>query len=302
MNEPMTVPAVVRQPRAREFQLLTIADATTFASAVAKADGMIPRAYLGNPGKILACVLAGQELGVGPMASLRAFHIVEGKPVASYDFWIARLRAAGYRVEWPELSSERVTLRLTSPAGEVHTETWDKARAQAAGLWGGKDPWRKYPQTMLQARCVATAGRAFAGEVMFGCYESDEADAIRGDAPATPAVPVQAAEPQQRLAVAVGAPADADAAKVVAKAKEIADRCKAAGWNRDQLFAVMAECGVEARRLSECSLAQLDLIEGALQRALADADAAAKRDAEPAPSIKLRSEDVYPASSRYAGD
>ena len=87
-----------------------------------------------------------------------------------------------------------------------------------------------------------------------------------------------------------------------AKAKEIADRCKAAGWNRDQLFAVMADVGVEAKRLSECSLAQLDLIEGALQLALADADAAATRDAEPAPSIKLRNEDVYPASSRYAGD
>ena len=294
-----TVPAVVRQPRARDFQPLTISDATTFAQAVAKADGMIPRAYLGNPGKILACVLAGQELGVGPMASLRAFHIVEGKPVASYDFWIARLRAAGYRVEWPELSTERVTLRLTSPAGETHTETWDKARATAAGLWNGKDPWRKYPQTMLQARCVATAGRAFAGEVMFGCYEADEADALRGDAPAAPQAP---AEPQQRLAVAVGAPVDPDAAKIVAKARELADRCKAAGWNRDQLFAVMADAGVEAKRLSECSLAQLDMIEGAITLAMQDAQATAARDAEPAKPISLKAEHVYPRESRYAGD
>ncbi len=300
MTDTTNVPAVVRQPRARDFQPLTINDATTFAQAVAKADGMIPRAYFGNPGKILACVLAGQELGVGPMASLRAFHIVEGKPVASYDFWVARLRAAGYRVEWPELSTERVTLRLTSPAGETHTETWDKARATAAGLWNGKDPWRKYPQTMLQARCVATAGRAFAGEVMFGCYEADEADALRGDAPAAPQAPV---EPQQRLAVAVGVQADPDAAKVVAKARELADRCKAAGWNRDQLFAVMADCGVQAQRLSECSLAQLDMIDGALQLALADADATAAREtAAPAQPMRHDPAMVYPKESRYAGD
>jgi hypothetical protein len=295
----MTVPAVVRQPRARDFQPLTINDATTFAQAVAKADGMIPRAYLGNPGKILACVLAGQELGVGPMASLRAFHIVEGKPVASYDFWIARLRAAGYRVEWPELSTERVTLRLTSPAGETHTETWDKARAQAAGLWNGKDPWRKYPQTMLQARCVATAGRAFAGEVMFGCYEADEADALRGDVQAAPAAPQAPVEPQQRLAVAVGVQADPDAAKVVAKARELAERCKAAGWNRDQLFAVMADCGVQAQRLSECSLAQLDMIDGALQLALADTVATAAREES---RTLPPADSVYPRESRYAGD
>jgi hypothetical protein len=44
MTDATSGPAVVRQPRARDFQPLTISDATTFAAAVAKADGMIPRA------------------------------------------------------------------------------------------------------------------------------------------------------------------------------------------------------------------------------------------------------------------
>lgn len=292
MTDATSVPAVVRQPRARDFQPLTISDATTFAAAVAKADGMIPRAYLGNPGKILACVLAGQELGVGPMASLRAFHIVEGKPVASYDFWIARLRAAGYRVEWPQLTTEAVTLRLTSPAGEVHVETWDKARAQAAGLWGGKDPWRKYPQTMLQARCVATAGRAFAGEVMFGCYEQDEMHELARDPQAAP-VAQAPAEPKPPLITAT--PADPEAVEVANLARRIADRCKAAGVKRDELFALMREQEITKQRLSECTLVELQQIEGAIEAHLA-------MTTPPATPATPPMDSVYPTSSRYAGD
>lgn len=249
-----------------------------FAQAVVKADGMIPRAYLGNPGKILACVLAGQELGVGPMASLRAFHIVEGKPVASYDFWIARLRAAGYRVEWPQLTTEAVTLRLTSPNGETHVETWDKARAQAAGLWGGKDPWKRYPQTMLQARCVATAGRAFAGEVMFGCYEQDEMDELAGrrppqpeqSAPPTPA-PTTAAE---RIAAAVGGTVEAVtiAPEVAELAKQVAEGAKALHYTRDSFNSLMDRVSVPRQRLTQCSVEQLETLLDAL-RADRDADA-----------------------------
>ena len=252
-----STPALVRHRGA--VAALSIPEAMQFAEAVAKADGMIPRAYLGNPGKILACVLAGQELGVGPMASLRAFHIVEGKPVASYDFWIARLRAAGYRVEWPELSTERVTLRLTSPAGETHTETWDKARATAAGLWNGKDPWRKYPQTMLQARCVATAGRAFAGEVMFGCYEQDEMAEVAREPQAAP----QAPAPQtavERVAAAVVQATDAVTIdpEVATLAKRVGDLAKNLGYTREAFYEFLAKRDLPAQRLTSFTVAQLE--------------------------------------------
>lgn len=256
-----STPALVRHRGA--VAALSIPEAMQFAEAVAKADGMIPRSYLGNPGKILACIMAGQELGVGPMASLRAFHVVEGKPVASYDFWIARLRAAGYRVEWPELSTERVTLRLTAPNGETHTETWDKARAQAAGLWGGKDPWRRYPQTMLQARCVATAGRAFAGEVMFGCYETDEGYELRGDRPTAQPEHPQAPAPQtavERVAAAVVQATDATTIdpEVAGLAKRVGDLAKQLGYTREGFFEFLAKRDLPAQRLTSFTVAQLE--------------------------------------------
>ena len=256
-----STPALVRHRGA--VAALSIPEAMQFAEAVAKADGMIPRAYLGNPGKILACVLAGQELGVGPMASLRAFHIVEGKPCAAADFWVARLRAAGYRLDWLKRDNECVSLRLTAPDGSSITETWDKPKAVAAGLWNGKDNWRKYPQAMLSARCITSAGRALAGEVMFGCYELDEADEIAGRRqPAQPEQP-QAPAPQtavERVAAAVVQATDATTIdpEVATLAKRVGDLAKNLGYTREAFYEFLAKRDLPAQRLTSFTVAQLE--------------------------------------------
>jgi hypothetical protein len=254
-------PALVRHRGA--VAALSIPEALQFAEAVAKADGMIPRAYLGNPGKILACVLAGQELGVGPMASLRAFHIVEGKPCAAADFWVARLRAAGYRLDWITRENECVSLRLTAPDGSSITETWDKPKAVAAGLWNGKDNWRKYPQAMLSARCITSAGRALAGEVMFGCYELDEADEIAGRRQPAPAAAPQAPAPAtaaERVAAAIGGSVEAATIdpEVATLAKRVGDLAKNLGYSREAFFAFLAQRDLPAQRLTSFSVAQLE--------------------------------------------
>jgi hypothetical protein len=256
-----STPALVRHRGA--VAALSIPEAMQFAEAVAKADGMIPRAYLGNPGKILACVLAGQELGVGPMASLRAFHIVEGKPCAAADFWVARLRAAGYRLDWLTRENECVSLRLTAPDGSSITETWDRAKATAAGLWNGKDNWRKYPQAMLSARCITSAGRALAGEVMFGCYELDEADEIAGRRQPQQAEQPQAPAPQtaaERVAAAIGGSVDAVTIdpEVAGLAKRVGDLAKNLGYTREAFFDFLRQRDLPAQRLTSFSVAQLE--------------------------------------------
>lgn len=173
-----------QQPLALQRDVLhfgTLAEVMKFAEMIQHAKGAIPARFVGKPGEILATVMAGHELGIGPMASLRAFHVVEGSPVAHYSFWIARLKAAGYTVEWPHKSAERVTLKLTDQNGISAEETWDKTRAIKANLWNSKDNWKKYPEVMLAARCVTSLGRSFAAEVMFSAYELDEEKELRED-------------------------------------------------------------------------------------------------------------------------
>lgn len=175
-DSPESVPAVVSRPRLAAAPVLSFEEVRTFAQEIQSAEGLVPRHLLRQPMKIVATVLTGQEFGIGPMASLRAFHIVDGKAVADYSFWVRCLRTAGYRIEYLRKEPECVRVRLTAPDGSSMEEQWDKERAIKAGLWNGKDNWRKYPEAMLTARAITSAGRAFAADVMFGCYVQDEAD------------------------------------------------------------------------------------------------------------------------------
>lgn len=149
------------------------------AEALGEAGPMLP-AHITSKGQALAVIMAGAELGVPPMASLRGIHLVKGKACLDYSLMVGLLRRAGYRVEWPEKSGTRCELRLTHPDGTKHTEVWDVDRAKAAGLWGS-GTWKAYPEAMLSARCVSSAARAFAGDVLAGCYSMDEEREIAGD-------------------------------------------------------------------------------------------------------------------------
>lgn len=182
-------------------QLIQIAD------RIKSAVGMVPKQYQNQPGAILAAMLMGQDLGIGPMASLRAFHVVEGRPSASSDFWSARMKQAGYTLLWPESGPERCVLEIVDPKGNKHREMWDKKRAQDAGLWG-RNTWAKHPESMLRARCITSGGRAFASEVMFGCYSEDEAEEIRDTASRVVETKAKAVL-AERLGVPLGEPAKA---------------------------------------------------------------------------------------------
>lgn len=150
------------------------------AATLKSARGLLPES-LKTEGEIVAVLLAGQELGLPPMAAIRGLQVVRGKVIISYDTMIALLRRAGYRIEWLKQSATEATLRLTAPDGSTHTETWTAERAKRAGLWGA-GTWAKYPETMLRARCVSSAARAFAADVLAGVYiaEAGEAEEIAG--------------------------------------------------------------------------------------------------------------------------
>ncbi len=287
-----TMPAVQSPQPRREVAVAkpdllafgTIAEVMKFAEMIQHAEGAIPKHMLGKPGKIVATVMAGHELGVGPMASLRAFHVVEGKPTADYSFWVARLKAAGYRLRWLEKSPERVSLQLVDPDGsESAPEVWDKARAVTAGLWGKAGPWRNYPQTMLAARAVTSAGRSFAAEVMFGCYETSEADEIVKDAEL---VQAEGGAPQpgtvaERVAAVVGTAVDNETKAIEAKARECADMAKALGYTRDGMFELLDKLQIPRGRLAEMTRDQLERVAEALDQAAKQGQETTSEDREP---------------------
>jgi hypothetical protein len=139
----------------------------TLAVDLAKARGFIPQAYIGNPGAIAACILTGTELGIGPMASLRGIHVIEGRPTLSADLMLALAIRAGVRAQWVETTADVARLRLERDGFEPHQHEFSMADAKRAGL-ARRQNWGRDPAAMFRARCLSAALRAWCPDVLGG--------------------------------------------------------------------------------------------------------------------------------------
>ncbi len=136
----------------------------------------------GHPAGILATVLAGRELGIQAMASLRAFHIIEGKPTLSAGAIVALIMKSG-KAEYfrpVERTAEQATF-VTKRHGDpevMMTFTIDEARQawskDAASFT--KSAWGKHPADMCVARCSSKLARLVYPDVVFNLYAPEEFD------------------------------------------------------------------------------------------------------------------------------
>lgn len=142
----------------------------------------VPAALRGDPNSVLACILTGDELGLGPMQSLRMVHIIEGRPAASAELMRALVNRAGHRIDVVESRQDRVTLAgVRRDTGAQAKVTWTIGDAQRAKLTGNP-AWAKYPRSMLLARATSELCRALFADVIGGLYTPEETAAIEGHA------------------------------------------------------------------------------------------------------------------------
>lgn len=149
---------------------------------------LLPDGIAGKPADILVTLMAGHELGLTPMASIRGIHVIKGKPVLSADLMVAVVLGSGKasyfrRVGEADDAVTYETHRIGAP--EPQRCTWTVAMAKRAGLVG--DNWRLYPRAMLAARAKSELARDVYPDVLAGCYDPDEARSFSGEpAPFTP--------------------------------------------------------------------------------------------------------------------
>lgn len=156
-----------------EVQAAAMANAMKLATALC-ATAMVPKPYQGKPEDGAAAILYGAELGLNPTQSLQQIMVINGKPGMETRTAIGLLKKHGYLVETLESSDELVTVRVTSPTGEVETCTWDLARATKAG-YTSNALYKKIPQQMLYAKAAMEAARKIAPHVLSGiAYSQDE--------------------------------------------------------------------------------------------------------------------------------
>lgn len=156
------------------------------ASALIKATGFIP-SHLKNEGEIAAVILAGRELGLQPMVSLRSIAMVKGKPVLAADVMLGLMLRAGVKHEWVSDGSPAqgnvARIRLERPGHEPYVSSFSLEDAQRAGL-ASNDNYKKHQGAMLRARAVSAGGRAYCPDVLSGCYVPGELGEEETPAPA----------------------------------------------------------------------------------------------------------------------
>jgi hypothetical protein len=156
----------------------------------------VPASLRGKPEDITAAILAGQELGLRPMASLRSMDIIQGTPALRAHAMRGLVQSRGHAVQLVESTETKCVMRGRR-AGEQDWQevVWTIERANRLGLTG-KNEWKKQPQTMLVARATGEICRLVAADALYAMpYASEELyDSPRFDEPETPHRRVTAAE------------------------------------------------------------------------------------------------------------
>lgn len=175
----------------------------------------VPASLRGKPEDITAAILAGQELGLRPMASLRSMDVIQGTPALRAHAMRGLVQSHGHSIQLVESTETKCRMRGRRKGEEDWQEVeWTIDRATRLGLTG-KDQWKKQPQTMLVARATGELCRLIASDSLhampYAAEELDESSAY-GTNGSAPAARVTAAEIMQAAPVE---PATSNDAEVV---------------------------------------------------------------------------------------
>jgi hypothetical protein len=150
--------------------------ARAIAVSLAKTS-FVPLSLRGKPDDITAAILAGQELGMKPMATLRSIDVIQGTPALRAHAQRALLQSHGHKVKLVESTNEKCVMRgrrADETDADWQTIEWDLKRAEGLGLLG-KAEWKKQPKTMLVARATGEICRLVASDVLHAMpYNAEE--------------------------------------------------------------------------------------------------------------------------------
>lgn len=119
---------------------------------------------------VTAALLAGQELGFSPMASLRSMDVIKGTPALRAIALRALVQAHGHDIVVVKSNTTIAVVRGCRAGGQVQESTWTLDRAKLLGLYPGPEygNWRKQPQSQLVARATAEVARWVAADSILG--------------------------------------------------------------------------------------------------------------------------------------
>lgn len=166
------------------------------ANELSTVDGFVPKPLLGRPPAILATLLAGQELGLGPMAALRSVYIIDGKATLAAVAARALVYAAGHALDWDGSDTKCVARGRRRDETKWTEVEWTIDRARRAKL-ADRQAWRLYPRAMLTARATAELCNIKFSDVLMGLDIAElSEDAVADNTTETPKTNRRSRKPQ----------------------------------------------------------------------------------------------------------
>ncbi|CAB4131231.1 hypothetical protein UFOVP130_70 [uncultured Caudovirales phage] len=112
-------------------------------------------------------VMAGEELGIAPVAAVMGIHIIKGKVTLSANLIAAQVRRHGYNFRHQRFDNTGCALEFTGKQGEVLGESsFTEEDAKSSGVYN--DMYKKFPRNMYFARAVSNGAKWYCPEVMSG--------------------------------------------------------------------------------------------------------------------------------------
>lgn len=198
MNEIATTTDQPNAPAAREKTLSAMEKWAREARAISQiAQSLSATSFAGQlrgkPEEVTAVILAGHELGLQPMASLKSIDIIQGTPALRAHAMRALVLSHGHEMELVESTPAKCVMRGRRKGSESWQQVeWTLERAAQMKLTE-KAEWLKQPQTMLVARATGELSRLIAADILHGlAYVAEELEgtAYAEIAPARPRLSV----------------------------------------------------------------------------------------------------------------
>lgn len=125
-------------------------------------------------------IMAGQEIGIGPFASMNGIHVIQGKPTYGANILAAKIKGSGkydYRVV--EISEKVCSIDFTQGGAKIGNSTFTIEDARKSGTKNVD----KFPRNMLFARAMSNGIKWFCPDVLQGvtAYVPEEFGAVVND-------------------------------------------------------------------------------------------------------------------------
>jgi len=170
-----------------------IVKADTMGDLVELGKALVGSGYFQDASKIsqaIVKVLAGREMGFGPIAAMTGIHIIKGKPAVGANLMAAAVKShQRYDYRITQIDDNAVVIQFLDngkPCGESSFTAADAKRA-------GTQNMGKFPRNMLFARAMSNGVKWFCPDVFFGSpvYTPDELGVnFDGDSEIIDATPV----------------------------------------------------------------------------------------------------------------